>query len=631
MAGIKDIRKGLTGTLSKFIVGSIIVTFSLFFGWGTVFSSSEVNQVASVNETTLDVFDLDFEMRNQRYFLNQRFEGQDLEIEEELIRELSLESIIRRALVLDYLENQGIEISDRLAYLQIAKDENFLLDGKFSKQRFESVVRSLGHMPNKYLQRIKEDILLEHWQKGVGQSLFITEKEILRILELTSQTRDVTFLKLEIEDFRKDIIPTDEQSREYYENNKMLFQNKQKANIKFIELSKEKIRNINSIDEEELKKEYQAYLGDFDTTVRRAASHLMIKVTNDRQQQDALSLIEGLRQRIVSGEDFSSVVMEFSEDEGTRNNGGDLGVSDGSNFPPEFEEALQDLAVNEVSMPVLLEGSIHLLKLTNLQEPIPESFDKIKTRLKEGLEENFISLQFTDLLERSSDLVFSMDSLEIIGESLNIPIEETGIMELDSFQQPINSSKVLGQIINDENIQLGALSEVIELSEDQAVIFQVDEFIDKKIQPFEEVTELVERSLVNMKSKELLNKKAVEFMTRIEAGETLSQLAKEGNFESDSYKSITRDSSLLTRPVLQDLFDIPRSNQGKVIASDLPSGDKVLLKFTRINDEENNLSETEINTFKDFLFEERKVSELSILQNSLKENASIVRKNLSGS
>ena len=61
-------------------------------------------------------------------------------------------------------------------------------------------------------------------------------------------------------------------------------------------------------------------------------------------------------------------------------------------------------------------------------------------------------------------------------------------------------------IINDENIQLGALSEVIELSEDQAVIFQVDEFIDKKIQPFEEVAELVERSLVNMQSKELLNK-----------------------------------------------------------------------------------------------------------------------------
>ena len=55
------------------------------------------------------------------------------------------------------------------------------------------------------------------------------------------------------------------------------------------------------------------------------------------------------------------------------------------------------------------------------------------------------------------------------------------------------------------------------------------------------------------------------------------------------------------------------------------------LKFTKINNEENDLSESEISSFRDFLFEERKVSELSILQNSLKENASIVRKNLSGS
>ena len=629
MAGIKDIRKGLTGTLSKFIVGSIIVTFSLFFGWGTVFSSSEVNKVASVNETILDIYDLDFEIRNQKYFLNKRFEEQDFEIEEDLIRELSLESIIRRALVLDYLESSGIEISDKLAYLQIAKDENFLLEGNFSKQRFESVVRSLGHIPNKYLQRIKEDILLDHWQKGLGQSSFITEKEINKLLELTSQTRDVTFLKLKIEDFKKDINPTKEQSREYYENNRMLFQNSQKANIRYVELSKEELRENFSISEEELKEEYQAYVEEFDTTVRRTASHLMIQITNDRQE--ALSLIEELRQRIIFGEDFSALVRKFSEDEGTRNNGGDLGVSDGSNFPPEFEKALQGLAVNEVSMPVELEGSVHLLKLTNLQVPIPENFSDIKDRLKEDLVENFISLEFTDLLERASDLVFSIDSLEIIGETLNKQISETGISEINGFEEPINNPKLLEKIFNDQDLQLGALSEVVELSDNLAVIFQVDEFIDKEIQPFEEVAELVKTSLVNIQSKERLNKKAAEFMARLEAGETLVQLAKEGNFESDSYKGVTRNSSLLARPTLQDLFDLPRSSQGKVAASDLSNGDKVLLKFTKINTEKNDLLETEISSFRDFLLEERKLSELSSLQDSLKENANIVKKNLSSS
>ena len=70
MAGIKDIRKGLGGTFSKIIVGSIIVTFSLFFGWGTVFSSSNLNTVALVDGKKLDVYDLDFEMRNQNCFQN---------------------------------------------------------------------------------------------------------------------------------------------------------------------------------------------------------------------------------------------------------------------------------------------------------------------------------------------------------------------------------------------------------------------------------------------------------------------------------------------------------------------------------------------------------------------------------
>ena len=65
MAGLQNIRNSLGGTVSKIVVGLIIVTFALFFGWGTVFSSSEVNVIASVNGKKLDLYDLDFETRTQ--------------------------------------------------------------------------------------------------------------------------------------------------------------------------------------------------------------------------------------------------------------------------------------------------------------------------------------------------------------------------------------------------------------------------------------------------------------------------------------------------------------------------------------------------------------------------------------
>ena len=65
MAGIKTIRDNLTGTFSKIIVGAIAVTFAMFFGWGTMFSNSDVNIIASVNGEKIDLYD--FENKFQKY------------------------------------------------------------------------------------------------------------------------------------------------------------------------------------------------------------------------------------------------------------------------------------------------------------------------------------------------------------------------------------------------------------------------------------------------------------------------------------------------------------------------------------------------------------------------------------
>lgn len=628
MAGIKDIRKGLGGTFSKIIVGSIIVTFSLFFGWGTVFSSSNVNTVALVDGKKLDVYDLDFEMRNQRYFLNKRFEGEEFSPDEELLRNLSMQSIIRRALILNYLNDKGAEISDGLAFLNISEDENFLLEGKFSKQRFESVVRSLGYIPGEYLERVKQDILLDHWQRGIGGSSFITEREIERNLNLSSQTRDISFLKLKLEDYKKNINPLKQKVLNFYSENEHLFQTNEMAKVRFIELSTNKLKNNLSISNEELQEEYQAYLQDFDTTIRRTASHLMINITEDRDEDAALTLAKKLRQKIDEGEEFNSLISEFSEDEGTKNSEGNLGISDGTNFPPEFEKALTKLELNEISQPIILDKSIHLLKLSNIQVPVPESLESIKSKLTEQLQESYISSQFADLLENASDLIFSSNSLDVIGETLSLPIRETKVMERSNFKDPINDPRILEKIFNEVDIKKGTISEVVELSSDRALIFQVKEFFNKQTQPFEEVSKKAQEGLKNELAKKKITVKAQDLSSRLAAGESFSQLAQEEDLESDTYKGVTRNSSLLSKIVLRDLFDIPRSSKGVIASSNLLSGDRVIFRLNGINDEQISLGDEEITTFKNFLFEERKISELSQLQILLEDSADITTKNL---
>ena len=116
MAGIKTIRDNLTGTFSKIIVGAIVVTFAMFFGWGTVFSNSDANVIASINGEKIDLYDLDLEIARVQSALSQRFEDPDFTVEEEILRSLALNSLISDTLILNFLKENKIEVLDLSAY-----------------------------------------------------------------------------------------------------------------------------------------------------------------------------------------------------------------------------------------------------------------------------------------------------------------------------------------------------------------------------------------------------------------------------------------------------------------------------------------------------------------------------------
>ena len=178
MAGLQNIRDNLGSPFIKIIVGAIVITFALFFGWGTVFSSSDANTVATVDGIKIDLYDLDLEMRKIRSSLERRLDAANFNLEEEILKDLSIESLIRDTVVINYLSNKGIKISDLSAYRLLSENEIFLDEGKLSKLKVENFARQNGILPNKYLSNIKKDIALNLWTNGLRESAFITKKAV---------------------------------------------------------------------------------------------------------------------------------------------------------------------------------------------------------------------------------------------------------------------------------------------------------------------------------------------------------------------------------------------------------------------------------------------------------------------
>ena len=625
MAGIQNIRDNLGSPFVKILTAAIVITFALFFGWGTVFSTSDANTVASINGKKIDVYDLDLEMVRVQSILNQRFDDPNFNVEAEILKSLALNSLIRDSLVLDFLESHDVEVSNLTAYKLLAKNEAFKEEGQFSIQKVDTFARQNGFLPGKYLESIRDDIALNFWRVGLSDSYFITSNELNHNIKLANQTRDITFLKLDKSEMEEDLEAAKENVLDFYNQNPSLFKTEEKAKIRFIQISLEDLGNIESISKEDVEQEYQAYLETFDSTIRRYASHLMINITIERHKQDAISLANDLRKKLESGENFESLIKEYSEDEGTKNSDGFLGVSDGSAFSPEFELALEGLEKGEVSQPIVLESSVHLLKLTDIQKPTPEKYNLIQEKLKENLIEQIAYQEFTDLLELAADLTFSLDNLELLSEELKLEIKTKDFFSRTEAEGIFKESILLDAIFNDSTIKKGNLSELIEIDDQNAIILEVTNFQEQETKDFEVVEEEAKTKLIDELSRERLESLQSKILGLLEQGSSLDDVSKENKIKVQTYKSVTRDSSLFTRNVLLEIFNEPRSNLGKFYSSvSFANGDILIFRLDGVQDSSQEFVGEEKESLKNFFLAERSESELADLRINMQEVASVV-------
>ena len=121
------------------------------------------------------------------------------------------------------------------------------------------------------------------------------------------------------------------------------------------------------------------------------------------------------------------MALEISDDEGTKDTGGSLGVTDGTLLPPEFEEALYEVDEGQVYGPIELNSSVHLIKLTKREIPEPKTLQSMQTQIKDNLVDEAALLNYSTLLDQASDLVFSAGSLGVIEDELGIEIIDSGL------------------------------------------------------------------------------------------------------------------------------------------------------------------------------------------------------------
>lgn len=142
------------------------------------------------------------------------------------------------------------------------------------------------------------------------------------------------------------------------------------------------------------------------------ASEDEIKAAEEKAKKEAEALVE----RIKNGEDFSALAKEYSKDDASKENGGDLGYFNTGDMVKEFEEAAYALEVNEYTKePIKTTYGYHIILKTGAKKK--PSYKKSKDTVIEKLIEK----------AKTEDATVSAKAMKALREKYNLKIKDKTI------------------------------------------------------------------------------------------------------------------------------------------------------------------------------------------------------------
>lgn len=153
-------------------------------------------------------------------------------------------------------------------------------------------------------------------------------------------------------------------------------------------LEKNVFNTLPPISEDEKKQEYEKNKDKLNVPDEVRASHILIKIANDAKDEDrqkAKEKIAALRQKALGGEDFAKLAKENSED-GSADNGGDLGFFRKGDMVKPFEDTAFGLEKEQISDIVETQFGYHIIKVTDKKAAHTLTYEEVSNDINRFME-----------------------------------------------------------------------------------------------------------------------------------------------------------------------------------------------------------------------------------------------------
>ena len=514
----------------KFILGVIVVVFT-FWGVGS-YRSQRLSVLANVNGEKILMESYRIAHANMLERYKQMFGGRIPEgfMDKLDLKQQVIDSLVNEILIRQTAQEMGILVSNEEIQTFVLSIPAFKNNGVFDQTQYERALRTSRLTPAVFETQIRQQILTERLRALLTSGLSVTEAEATDHYMYKNEEVDLSFASIGTSECKGEVNATEEDLASWYDLHRENYMTEPRIKLRYLIFKEADFREDVNVTDIRVQSYYNDYQNEYEVEERRSARHILLKIpqgVGEDEVEEIRKKTEKICEQIDGGEDFEKLAKEKSEDAGTAEKGGKLGLFGRGMMVKPFEDAAFSMKEGEVSKPVRSSFGWHIIKIEKIEPERVKSLEEVKDSIAAKLKVREARDVTWDKANQTYDEVIQLEGLDMYAEHNEIELESTEFFTQKRPGAVFGSDPELLKTIFALNS--GELSSLLKVP--QGVL--IAEALDKKapyVPGLEEVEKEAKSDYVLEKAVDLCRAKAEDLLEAAKK-DGLDHACKEGSYE----------------------------------------------------------------------------------------------------
>jgi peptidyl-prolyl cis-trans isomerase D len=362
------------------------------------------------------------------------------------------------------------------------------------------------------------------------------------------------------------------------------------VNLRYIEISMGQLESKVKVDDTQLRAYYEEQKAKtperFTQPEQRRVRHILLQVTEPKEDAAVKAKAESILKRAQGGEDFSKLAKEFSQDTGSAQQGGDLGWSERKVWVAPFADAAYSMKEGEIRGPVKTQFGYHILKLDGIQPAAVKTFEQGKSDLEAEYRRNEAERLFNNAQDQLADAALqNTTDIDVVARKAGLTVHDIPEFSRIEGGGDLGKAAPVLEAAFSQDVLDGRLSPMVEVEKGRGVVLRATDHKLPQQKPLEAVRIDVVAGWKKQRGAELAASAAADAVKRLSAGAAWDAVAKSVGVAPQPAKFVARNDPAVPVEIRREAFEAPKPTQ-KPVYQNLPlsGGDAAVLAVTAVRE-----------------------------------------------